>query len=176
MSEEIRKGIHPTAYIDPTAIVESDVVVGPGTKVWHQCHLRKGARIGANCVLGKGVFVDAGVVIGDRVKIQNHVSVYHGVTLEDDVFVGPSAVFTNDRHPRAFEPWSIEKADPTLIRRGASICAGACIRCGVTVGEYAMVAMGAVLTKDVGDYELWLGNPARCRGKVDKAGKPVAHA
>ena len=173
MAENCRKGIDPTAYIDPSAIIEDDVFVGPGSKVWHQCHLRKGARIGSNCVLGKGVFVDAGVVIGDRVKIQNNVSVYHGVTLEDDVFVGPSAVFTNDRFPRAFEPWNMDRADTTLVRKGASICAGACIRCGIEIGEYAMIGMGAVLTKSTGAYELWLGNPARKKGSVDRAGKPI---
>lgn len=160
-------------YVHPTAIVEDNVQLGSGTKVWHQCHVRQGARLGANCVLGKGVFVDAGVHIGDRVKIQNGVSVYHGVEIEEDVFVGPLAVFTNDRYPRAFEPWTPERASRTLIRKGASICAGACIRCGVTVGSYAMIGMGAVLTKDVGDYELWLGNPARCHGKVDREGKRV---
>jgi acetyltransferase-like isoleucine patch superfamily enzyme len=173
MAETSRKGVDPMAYIDPSAIVEDGVVVGPGTKIWHQCHLRKGAKIGANCVLGKGVFIDADVVVGDRVKIQNHVSVYHGVSLEDDVFIGPGVVFTNDHFPRAFGNWDITQVEKTFVRKGASICAGACIRCGVTVGEYAMVGMGAVLTKDVGDYELWVGNPARCKGKVDKAGRPV---
>jgi len=169
---ESQKGIHPTAYIDPTAIVESGASIGPGSKVWHHCHVRKGACIGANCVLGKNVFVDVDVHIGDRVKIQNNVSVYHGVTIENDVFVGPAAVFTNDRFPRAFEPWNTERAARTLVRNGASICAGACIRCGITIGEYAMIGMGAVQTKDAGDYELWLGNPASCQGLVDKAGKP----
>ena len=167
------QGIHASVYIDPSAIVEEGVSIGADTKIWHHCHVRKGARIGANCVLGKNVFVDLDVQIGDRVKIQNNVSVYHGVTLEDDVFVGPSAVFTNDRHPRAFVAWSSERAAQTLVRKGASVCAGACIRCGLTIGEYAMIGMGAVLTKDAGDYELWLGNPATCHGLVDKAGKSV---
>lgn len=170
----MENGIHPSVYIDPSAIVEEGVIIGEGTKVWHQCHIRKGARIGKDCVLGKGVFVDVNVQIGDRVKVQNGVSVYHGVTLEDDVFVGPLAVFTNDRYPRAFLPWGPDRAASTLVKKGASICAGACIRCGVVVGEYAMVAMGAVLTKNVQNYELWMGNPARCVGLVDKNGHPQA--
>jgi acetyltransferase-like isoleucine patch superfamily enzyme len=153
--------------------VEEGVCIGEGTKVWHQCHIRRGAVIGAHCVLGKGVFVDFEVRIGNGCKIQNNVSVYHGVTLEDEVFVGPLVVFTNDRFPRAFGGWSPELCVPTLVRRGASLCAGACIRCGVTVGAYAMVGMGAVLTKDAGDYELWLGNPARCAGRVDQEGRPL---
>lgn len=165
--------IDSSVYIHPTAIIEEDVVIGAGTKIWHHCHVRKGARIGSDCVLGKGVFIDVDVSIGDRVKIQNHVSVYHGVTLEDDVFVGPSAVFTNDRYPRAFVPWTTERASSTLVRKGASICAGACIRCGIEIGEYSMIAMGAILTKNTNSYELWMGNPARCVGKVDQDGHPI---
>lgn len=168
-----RPGIDPSVFIHDSAIIEDGVQIGAGTKIWHQCHVRKGARLGANCVLGKGVFVDFDVQIGSGVKIQNGVSVYHGVTIEDDVFVGPLAVFTNDQYPRAFGGWTPEQVVPTLVRKGASICAGACIRCGVTVGEYAMIGMGAVLTKDAGDYELWLGNPARCAGRVDMQGKKV---
>jgi len=165
--------IDPTAYIHPTAIVEEGVEIGARTKVWHHCHIRKGAHIGADCTLGKGVFIDIDVSIGDRVKVQNNVSVYHGVTLEEDVFVGPLAVFTNDRYPRAFVPWSPERASRTRVRKGASICAGACIRCGIEVGEFSMIAMGAILTKNTNSYELWMGNPARCVGNVDKEGHPI---
>jgi UDP-3-O-[3-hydroxymyristoyl] glucosamine N-acyltransferase len=168
-----QQGIDTSVYIHESAIIEDGVQIGAGTKIWHQCHIRKGAIIGANCVLGKGVFVDFGVQIGNGVKIQNGVSVYHGVTIEDDVFVGPLAVFTNDQFPRAFGGWTPEQVVTTLVRVGASICAGACIRCGVTVGAYAMIGMGAVLTKDAGAYELWLGNPARCQGHVNMQGKRV---
>ncbi|HSQ40867.1 MAG TPA: DapH/DapD/GlmU-related protein [Fibrobacteraceae bacterium] len=173
MAEDRRTGIHPTALIHHTAIIEDGVVVGPGSKVWHHCHLRRGAHLGANCVLGKGVFIDVDVLIGDRAKIQNGVSVYHGVTLENDVFVGPGVVFTNDRHPRAFGDWQFNPADATLVHEGASICAGACIRCGLEIGPYAMIGMGAVLTHNAGPYELWLGNPARCCGKVDREGRKI---
>jgi acetyltransferase-like isoleucine patch superfamily enzyme len=131
--------------------------------------VRAGARIGAGCTLGKNVFVDAGVVIGDRTKVQNNVSVYAGVTLGDEVFVGPSAVFTNDRFPRAVSPgWEVV---PTLVRRGASIGANATVVCGVEIGEYATVGAGAVLTRSLEPHELALGTPARRAGWVCTCGR-----
>ncbi|GIH13971.1 hypothetical protein Raf01_21430 [Rugosimonospora africana] len=147
-------------------------MVGPGTKIWHVAHVRSTARIGAGCTVGRNVYVDADVTIGDHVKVQNNVSVYVGVTIEDDVFVGPSAVFTNDHNPRATNTdWKIT---PTRVRRGASIGANATIVCGVEIGEYALVAAGAVVTRDVLPNQLVAGNPARPRGWVDERGEVVS--
>jgi acetyltransferase-like isoleucine patch superfamily enzyme len=159
-------------FVHPTADVEEGAEVGPGTKIWHLVHVRSTARIGAECNLGRNVYVDAGVSIGDRVKIQNNVSVYVGVTIEDEVFVGPCAVFTNDLRPRAQNPnWVIT---PTVVRRGASIGANATLVCGIEVGEYAMVAAGSVVTRDVRPYQLVAGNPARPLGWVDEEGAVVS--
>jgi acetyltransferase-like isoleucine patch superfamily enzyme len=161
----------PTYYVHPTAVIEEDVEIGEGTRIWHFVHVRKGARIGKNCNIGKDVYIDAGVRIGNNVKIQNFVSVYRGVTLEDDVFVGPHATFTNDIYPRSFNAdWEIV---PTLVKRGASIGANATIICGVTIGEYAMIGAGAVVTKDVPPHGLVVGNPARLVGFVCYCGKPL---
>ena len=160
-------------FIHPTAIVEEGARIGAGTRIWHHCHVRSGAVIGEGCTLGKNVFVDSGAVVGSRVKIQNNVSVYNGVTLEDDVFVGPSAVFTNDRLPRAFLPFGPEKISPTRICQGASLGANSTIRCGSTIGAYAMIALGSVVLNSVGAYELWGGNPARLLGKVDREGNLI---
>jgi UDP-2-acetamido-3-amino-2,3-dideoxy-glucuronate N-acetyltransferase len=161
-----------SVYIHPTAEVEPGVEIGDGTSVWHQGHLRAKAVIGARCTLGKNVFVDEGVRIGDGVKIQNNVSVYRGVTLADDVFVGPSAVFTNDRVPRAFNTdWQVTA---TEVGRGASIGANATIVCGHHIGAYAMVAAGAVVTRPVADHQLVAGNPARPRGWVCRCGALVS--
>ncbi|RLE66044.1 MAG: N-acetyltransferase [Thermoprotei archaeon] len=158
-------------YVHPTAVVEEGVQIGEGTRIWHFAHVRKGAVIGKNCNIGKDVYIDADVKIGDGVKIQNGVSVYRGVTLEDKVFVGPYAVFTNDLYPRAFsKDWELV---PTLVKEGASIGANATIVCGVTIGRYSMVAAGAVVTKDVPDYGLVLGNPARLVGFVCYCGRPL---
>lgn len=157
--------IHETATIEPGA------VVGEGTMIWHHAHLRS-CTVGARCVIGKNVFVDVGVVVGDGVKIQNNVSVYQGVVLRDDVFVGPSAVFTNDRVPRAASTtWSIVS---TLVGKGASIGANATIVCGTKIGEYAFVAAGSVVTKDVVDHEVVAGNPARHFGWVCRCGAVVS--
>jgi acetyltransferase-like isoleucine patch superfamily enzyme len=160
------------AFIHPTAEVETGARVGDGTKVWHLAHIRSTAQVGAGCVIGRNVYVDADVVVGDLVKIQNNVSVYHGVTIEDEVFVGPCAVFTNDLRPRAQNPdWEIT---PTLVRRGASIGANATLICGVEIGEYAMVAAGSVVTRSVAAYQLVAGNPARPLGWVDAKGQVVS--
>jgi acetyltransferase-like isoleucine patch superfamily enzyme len=157
--------------IHPTAAVEDGAEVGAGTKVWHFAHVRSGARIGERCVLGKSVFVDSGVVIGAGCRIQNFVSIYSGVTLEADVFVGPSAVFTNDRYPRASGgEWD---RLPTLVRMGASIGANATVLCGLTIGELALVGAGAVVTADVEPHRLVVGNPAKPVGWVCRCGKGV---
>jgi len=141
--------------------------------------VREGAHIGVNCIIGKGVYIDAGVSIGDNVKIQNYVSVYHGVTLEDGVFVGPHVCFTNDLHPRAINPdGSLKAADDwvlseTLIRRGAALGANSTIRCGITVGEWAMIGAGSVVTRDVPAYGLVWGNPTRLHGFVCPCGEKL---
>lgn len=155
----------------PTAIVESDTV-GEGSKIWHFVHIRKDAIIGKNCNVGKSVYVDTEVRIGDNVKIQNFVSIYKGVKIEDDVFVGPSVVFTNDMYPRAFI-WEDEKIIQTVIKKGSSIGANTTIICGLTVGEYAMIGAGSVVTRDVPPYGLVFGNPARLKGFVCQCGKKL---
>ncbi len=156
--------VHESSYID------DDVEIGEGTKIWHFCHIQKGARIGKNCSLGQNVNVSNHVIIGNNVKIQNNVSVYEGVELEDGVFCGPSCVFTNDLTPRAEFPKGSTGYKKTLVKHGASIGANATIVCGHTIGEYAMVAAGAVVTRDVEPYMLVAGVPAKVVGKVDKEG------
>lgn len=159
-------------YVHPTAEVEPGAVLGAGTRVWHQCHVRRDAVLGEGCSLGKNVFVDTGVLLGARVKIQNNVSVYRGVELGDDVFVGPSAVFTNDHRPRArAQDWRVVR---TVVRTGASIGANATVVCGVEIGEHAMVGAGAVVTGNVLPYQLVYGNPARPRGWVCGCGEVVS--
>lgn len=148
-----------TTFVHPSAIVDDGAQLGDGTKVWHFAHVMGGARVGAGCVIGQGCYI-GNVVIGDRVKIQNNVSVYDAVTLEDDVFCGPSCVFTNVVNPRA----AIVRKDeylPTLVRRGATIGANATIVCGATLGEHAFIAAGAVVRGDVPAHALMAGVPAR---------------
>jgi UDP-2-acetamido-3-amino-2,3-dideoxy-glucuronate N-acetyltransferase len=170
------------ARIHPTADVSATAINGPGTSVWNQAQVRDGARIGSNCVLGKIAYVDAGVQIGDRVKIQNNVSVYHGVTIEDGVFVGPHVCFTNDKVPRAINRDGSAKTDadwavsPTLVRRGAALGANSTILPGVSIGRWAMVGSGSVVTHDVADYELVAGNPARRIGSACPCGEPLRDA
>ncbi len=156
--------VHESSYVD------ENVTIGEGTKIWHFCHVQSGAVIGENCVLGQNVNISNHVKIGNGVKIQNNVSIYEGVELEDDVFCGPSCVFTNDLTPRAAYPKGHENYKKTLIKKGASIGANATIVCGHTVGRYAMVAAGSVVTKDVPDYCLVKGVPAKICGKVDERG------
>ncbi|MGD9702355.1 MAG: acyltransferase [Acidimicrobiia bacterium] len=147
-------------------------MIGRGTRVWHHSHVRAGSTIGADCVIGKNVYVDTHAVIGDRCKVQNNVSVYHGVTIGDDVFVGPSATFTNDLVPRAFnEDWQVTE---TFVANGASVGANATIVCGNRLGEYAMVAAGATVTRDVADHELVAGTPARRLGWVCRCGTVIS--
>lgn len=156
-------------YAHPSAILDEGCVVGAGSRIWHFCHLMPGARLGARCILGQNVFVADGVVLGNGVKVQNNVSLYTGVTCEDYVFIGPSAVFTNVRNPRAFIERKTEYR-PTLLRRGCTIGANATIVCGITIGEYAFVGAGAVVTRDVPPYALVLGNPAEQVGWVSERG------
>jgi len=165
--------------IHPTAEIEVGGVIGAGTRIWHHCHVRTGATIGVDCTLGYGVYVDAGVVIGNRCKLQNRVSVYRGVTIEDGVFVGPHVTFTNDKHPRAVTPDARPVTDsdwtvlPTVVQAGASIGAGAVILPGVTIGHWAMVAAGAIVSRDVPDHGLVAGNPARLAGYVCSCGRTL---
>lgn len=155
--------------IHPTAVIDEGCTIGEGTRIWHFSHVMHGARVGKSCNIGQNVVISPGAIVGNRVKIQNNVSVYTGVTVEDDAFLGPSCVFTNVINPRSF----ISRKDefrPTIVRRGASIGANATIVCGNEIGEYAMVGAGAVVTKDVPPYSLWVGNPARQAGWVSRAG------
>ena len=154
--------------IHETAIVE-DAEIGNGTKIWHFVHVRKGAKIGKNCIIGKGAYIDTKVEIGNNCKIQNFSTIYQGVNLGNNVFIGPHVCFTNDIYPRATN-WSKEKIEKTLVKDGASISANSTIIAGITIGKYAMVGAGAVVTKDVPDYALVVGNPARVVGTVDKQG------
>jgi UDP-2-acetamido-3-amino-2,3-dideoxy-glucuronate N-acetyltransferase len=156
-------------FVHPTAIVDDGAQIGAGTKIWHFSHVLGGTVIGERCVLGQNVVIGPDVKIGNGCKLQNNVSVYKGVTLEDDVFCGPSMVFTNVINPRAF----IERKDefrPTLVKKGATIGANATIVCGNTIGEYAMIGAGAVVTKDIPAYALVIGAAARRIGWVSKSG------
>ena len=155
-----------------TAIVDEGARIGDGTKVWHFVHVMGGAVIGADCSLGQNVFVAGQVTIGDRVRIQNNVSVYEGVTLEDGVFCGPSMVFTNVRNPRA-EVERKGEYEPTIVRRGATLGANCTVVCGVTIGAYAFVGAGAVVTGDVEPHALVVGVPAHRRGWMCTCGEPL---
>lgn len=155
--------VHKSAYID------DDVSIGDGTKIWHFCHVRENATIGANCSLGQNVVVGPGVEIGDGCKIQNNVSIYKGVHLEENVFCGPSCVFTNVYNPRS-EIVRMEEIRETHVKEGVTIGANATIVCGSTLGRYAFIGAGAVVTKDVPNYALMYGNPARQHGWMCKCG------
>ncbi len=160
-------------FVHPSAIVDEPCEIGDGTKIWHFCHIMKDCRIGAGCNLGQNVFIASGVVIGGNVKIQNNVSLYTGCILEDDVFCGPSAVFTNVTNPRS-QVLRHHLYERTLVRRGASIGANATIVCGVTLGRYCFIGAGAVVTRDVPDYALMTGVPARPSGWMSRHGHRLA--
>jgi acetyltransferase-like isoleucine patch superfamily enzyme len=163
-----------SVFIHATADVNEQAEIGNNTKIWNFAQVREYAKIGENCIVSKNAYIDTGVIIGDNVKIQNNVNVYKGVTIEDDVFLGPSMTFTNDKNPRAVNPdWEITK---TIVKKGASIGANATIVCGITIGEYAMVGAGAVVTKDVLPYTLVVGNPAKPIGFVCKCGSRTNEA
>lgn len=151
-------------FIHPTSIVDEHVEIGEGTKVWHFCHIQSGARIGKNCSFGQNVNISNRVNIGNGVKVQNNVSIYEGVELEDDVFCGPSCVFTNDLTPRAKYPKGHAGYKKTIVREGASIGANATIVCGHSIGKWALIGAGAVVTSDVPAHAVMLGVPARQRG------------
>jgi len=161
------------SQVHPSAVIDSDVVLGEGTRVWHFVHVSSGARLGKNCVLGQNVFVGRGVRIGDGVKVQNNVSIYEGVDVEDDAFLGPSCVFTNVINPRAFLERKSE-FKRTRVGRGATIGANATIVCGYDLGEYCMVGAGSVVPRGVRAYELVVGNPARRLGWVCACGVRLA--
>lgn len=173
MSERANVRIHPTAD------VSAEAQIGPGTSIWNQAQVRERARIGAECVIGKNVYVDFDVVIGDRVKVQNNVSLFHGVTIEDGVFVGPHVCFTNDRVPRAINRDGTPKTDadwevsPILVRHGAALGANVTILPGITIGSWAMIGAGSVVTRDVDAWELVAGNPARRVGSACPCGQPL---
>ncbi len=165
MNNENKYFVHDSSYVD------DGVEIGKDTKIWHFSHVQTGSKIGKNCSIGQNVNIGNNVKIGNHVKIQNNVSVYEGVELEDYVFCGPSMVFTNIKLPRSeFPQRGSENYQKTLVKKSASIGANATIVCGVTIGEYAMIGSGAVVTKDVPAYSLVVGNPAKVIGKVDKKG------
>jgi len=157
-----------------SAVIDNNVEIGEGTKIWHFSHIQSGAKVGKNCVLGQNVNVGSNVVIGNFCKIQNNVSVYEGVTLEDYVFCGPSMVFTNILNPRCKYPQvGSEFYIKTLVKEGASIGANSTILCGHTIGRHAMVGAGAVVTKDIPDFALVVGNPAKIVGWYSEAGEKM---
>jgi UDP-2-acetamido-3-amino-2,3-dideoxy-glucuronate N-acetyltransferase len=170
------------ARIHSSAEVAPEAQIGSGTQIWNQAQVREHARIGSECIIGKNVYVDAGVTIGDRVKVQNNVSIYRGVTIEDGAFIGPHVCFTNDRRPRSVNPDGSLKADAdwqlstTLVRQGASLGANCTVLSGITIGRWAMVGAGAVVTTDVADHELVAGNPARHVSSVCPCGHGLPDA
>lgn len=157
------------SFIHPTAVIDSGAQIGEGTRIWHFSHVMPKAVIGSNCIIGQNVYVDNNAIVGNGVKIQNNVSVFNGVVLEDDVFVGPSAVFTNVINPRSFIERKTEFKN-ILVKKGATIGANTTIVCGLTIGEYALIGAGSVVTKEVPAYALMMGNPARQKGWVSQQG------
>ncbi|MCK4648119.1 N-acetyltransferase [bacterium] len=157
--------VHKSAYID------GSVQIGKGTQIWHFSHIMRGAEIGKNCKIGQNVFIDREVRIGNGVKIENNVSVYKKVTLEDNVFCGPSAAFTNVINPRSAYPRKLSEYRATLVKKGATVGANATIICGHTLGRYAFIGAGSVVTRDIPDYALAYGNPAKIRGWMCECGE-----
>ena len=163
-------------YAHDTAVIDEPSDIGTGTKIWHFSHIMSGAKIGDGCTIGQNVFVGATASIGNNVKIQNNVSVYEGIDIEDDVFCGPSCVFTNVIRPRSAFPRSDREFDRTLIRKGVTIGANATIVCGITIGEHAFIGAGSVVTKDVPAYALYVGNPAKHGGWICRCGEKLEAA
>lgn len=159
--------VHESSYVD------ENVTIGAGTKIWHFCHVQSGSRIGCNCSFGQNVNIGNQVIIGDNVKVQNNVSIYEGVAIEDDVFLGPSCVLTNISNPRS-QVVRRRLYEKTLLRRGATVGANATIVCGITIGRYAFIAAGSVVTRDVPDYTLVVGNPGRRVGWMSRHGHRLA--
>ena len=158
-------------YVDSTAIIDNGVRIGGGTKVWHYVHIMEDAQIGKECVIADYVYVGRGVKIGNNVKVENRATVYEGVTIEDKVFVGPHVTFTNDLYPRSFKnDWKIL---PTLVKEGSSIGAKTVIICGTTIGKYAMIGAGSVVTENIPSHALVYGNPARIRAFVCMCGRKL---
>jgi len=163
-------------FIHPTAVVDEPMEIGEGTKIWHFTHIMSGARIGENCIIGQNVFIGSGALLGNNIKVQNNVSIYDGVIVEDDVFCGPSMVFTNVFNPRSFISRKKEFRK-TLVRKGATIGANVTIVCGNTIGQFAFIGAGSVVTKDVPDYALVYGNPGKVKGWVCQcAGEITFHS
>ena len=159
-------------FVHPTAVVDKNVELGEGTKIWHFSHILSGSKIGATCNIGQNVVIGPDVTIGNKCKVQNNVSIYKGVTLEDGVFCGPSMVFTNIYNPRA-EIGKMDQVRPTLVKKGATLGANSTIVCGHTIGSYAFIGAGAVVTKDVQDHALMVGNPARQTGWMCECGEKL---
>ncbi|MCK9572808.1 MAG: N-acetyltransferase [Candidatus Omnitrophica bacterium] len=162
----------PEYFIAKGAVVDNGAKIGRGTKVWHFSHIMAGSQIGKNCTIGQNVFIADNTKIGSNVKIQNNVSIYSGITLEDGVFCGPSAVFTNVKNPRSLYPVN-KHYKKTLIRKGATIGANATIVCGIIIGRHAFIGAGSVATKDVPDFALLYGNPAKLQGWMCECGKKL---
>ena len=169
-------------FVHPTAVVDEPMEIGDSTQIWHFSHIMSGAKIGRDCIIGQNVFIGKDVILGNNIKVQNNVSIYSGVILEDDVFCGPSVVFTNVFNPRSFISRKKEFRK-TVVRKGATIGANATIICGNTIGQYAFIGAGSVVTKDVPDYALVYGNPGKVKGWVCQcaeeitfqSGKAVCH-
>ena len=159
-------------YVHSSSYIDESVIIGQGTSIWHFCHISEGTKIGEQCNIGQNVFIGKNVKIGNGVKIQNNVCLFDGVEIKDDVFIGPSVVFTNILNPRAFINRKAEFVK-TVVEKGASIGANSTIICGHTIGEYALIGAGSVLTKSVSDFELWYGNPAQKNGLVNKFGEKI---
>lgn len=163
----------PEPYVHESSYIDADVEIGEGTKIWHFSHVMRGTRIGRDCTLGQNVLVGPNVIVGNNVKIQNNVSVYEGVVLEDDVFCGPSCVFTNVHRPRSAFPTSSDEYGRTIVGRGTTIGANATIVCGTSLGKHAFVGAGAVVTRDVPAHAIVYGNPAKIHGWSCACGKPL---